>query len=231
MNALVQGPLPMLASNFFEDHLILTGLLVFLGFVILAPLLNKLLRRLFPPKEDRTVETFAVSCGLALVANANPDMECLVFEGKVDGLSVKLSAGPDAPVQDERKRPVISDDFVSVAVQCTRPWPRGLQLWSETGLEKMRKRVRDLNEVEIGDEEMDNKLIIRGALAVEIKALLAAPQVREEMLRLFSEWPESMLSDHWIRCEQSEFKATKTMLEKMLQTALALAKVLDQAAR
>lgn len=153
------------------------------------------------------------------------------YEGVVEGFKVQLKRGAKFDLPDDRKRAPLGARYVCIAAQCTKPQPAGLQLWAETESDAVRKETRKLNEVVIGIEELDRALIIRGKQAAEIRALLGKPEVSQALLAFFEDWPESIVSDYWVKCEADLANENPPAPEAMLHAALHLAKTLDQHAK
>lgn len=153
------------------------------------------------------------------------------YEGTIEGHRVTLIRGAKFDLPDDRKRAPLGDRYVCVAAQCVAPQPVGLQLWRETANDEIRKETRKLNEVIIGIEELDRALIIRGKQAAEIRALLGIPEVSQALLAFFRDWPESIVSDYWVKCEADLAAENPPAPEAMLHAALHLATILDQHAK
>jgi hypothetical protein len=153
------------------------------------------------------------------------------YDGTIEGHRVALMRGAKFDLPDDRKRTPLGDRYVCVAAQCVAPQPVGLQLWKETAIDEIRKETRKLNEVIIGIEDLDRALIIRGKQAAEIRELLGKPEVSKALLAFFRDWPDSIVSDYWVKCEADIAAETPPSPEAMLHAALHLAKTLDQHAK
>lgn len=164
--------------------------------------------------------------GLALSASTPRGA---MYEGTVNGMRVMLRRGAEHAPQDDRKLKPPGPGYVCIAAQCTRPQPAGLQLWRENERDAARKETRKLNEVIIGNMELDAALIIRGKQAAEIRALLCQPEVKQAVLEFFKQWPESIVTDYWVKCEADALAKNARPPEDMLEAALSVAKALDNA--
>lgn len=153
------------------------------------------------------------------------------YEGVVEGFKVQLKRGAKFDLPDDRKRAPLGARYVCIAAQCTKPQPAGLQLWAETESDAVRKETRKLNEVVIGIEKLDRALIIRGKQALEIRALLGKPELSAALLEFFEQWPGSIVTDYWVRCEADLDGEEPPEPEAMLHAALHLAKMLDKHAQ
>ena len=153
------------------------------------------------------------------------------YDGAIEGHKVALMRGAKFDLPDDRKRAPLGERYVCVAAQCAAPQPVGLQLWKETKNDEIRKETRKLNEVIIDIEELDRALIIRGKQAAEIRELLGKPEVSKALLAFFRDWPDSIVSDYWVKCEADIAAETPPSPEAMLHAALHLAKTLDQHAK
>ena len=176
-------------------------------------------------KERAEWKAFPAKYGLALVASSKGGV---AYEGKVEGYRVMLKTGAAYAPQDERRRKPAGAGYVCIAVQCTQPQPVGLQLWKQTDVDEERKETRKLNELIIGDEELDRALIIRGKQAAQIKALLCQPEVNDSLLEFFEHWPMGIVTDYWVKCEEDTGHAGVQSPDAMLGEALELAKTLDR---
>jgi hypothetical protein len=215
------------AADWFQDPRV-SGALVSIAF--LAILLAKLIYdRRSQPREPEKLRTefreFPSKHGLAQIENTERGQ---IHEGKVDGFRVIVKLGPGHAPQDDRKRHKVLAGYACVSVQCSKAQPPGLQLWKETTRDAARKETRQLNEVIVGDHDLDRALIIRGTQAAQIKQLIAQPEVREKLLEFFDEWPLSIVTDYWVKCEDDEGEPGTQLLGSMLSYALGVAKALDE---
>ncbi|MCC6149346.1 MAG: hypothetical protein IT461_03770 [Planctomycetes bacterium] len=206
--------------------------LAFAAAVAMAVAVVRLLRRVSASrKRAREVLKWVEFPGKRGLALAQSIEGSAAYDGVVEGHKVAHMRGAKFDLPDDRKRAPLEDRYVCVAAQCQAPQPVGLQLWKETANDEIRKETRKLNEVIIGIEELDRALIIRGKQAAEIRALLGKPEVSQALLAFFGDWPESIVSDYWVKCEADLANENPPAPEAMLHAALHLAKTLDQHAK